>query len=141
LVIFTSKQLSRLTRRAHENAAMTLPVPVTNGYANYEWLFILDTREGSERVPGSDNRAAFTSVTGSEKVRSLEIDALSLITPALHRQSAFIAIKAAEAASLIGKSRVFDQKDYCHVQFAVHCCLTQLRFIDPGFRWLPFVGL
>jgi len=123
---------------------MTLPVPVTNGYANYEWLFILDAREDSERVPGNGNQGAFMSVTGSKTVRTLESThcfCCSLITPALHRQSASIAIKAAEAASLIGKIRGFDQKDYCHVQFAVHCCLTQLRFIDPGFPWLPFVGL
>ena len=111
---------------------MTLPVPVTNGYANYEWLFILDAREDSERVPGNGNQGAFMSVTGSKTVRTLESThcfCCSLITPALHRQSASIAIKAAEAASLIGKIRGFDQKDYCHVQFAVHCCLTQLRFI------------
>ena len=52
---------------AHENAAMTLPVPVTNGYANYEWLFILDAREDSERVPGNGNQGAFMSVTGSKR--------------------------------------------------------------------------
>jgi len=46
---------------------MTLPVPVTNGYANYEWLFILDAREDSERVPGNGNQGAFMSVTGSKR--------------------------------------------------------------------------
>src|SRR6516165_9813332 len=92
-------RLLTLRRVTEEDGSTSLAYPDRNrSQANFRFF--------NNRAAGSGNQAASLSLAGSKKVRILESThcfCCSLITPALCRESAFTAIKAAEAASWIGK--------------------------------------